>query len=495
MPAKESIVPAFRMKWFYLVTIIYLVASVYLIIHQKYWGFLFPIGVLFIFFFLFSLDFVWIMAVASTPLAINMADSELGFGVSIPSEPLMFGLLIIFFIKLFYERQYDWKILRHPISVVILIQLLWMLLTCINSEIPIVSFKYLLSRLWFVVPFFFMGVLLFRDHRFIWRFFWAYLIPLGVVVVYSTVHHASFGFNEEIGNSVMTPFYNDHTAYGAILALMLPPALVLSFNRDFSFYVRLAGVGVLTLLLIGLFLSYSRAAWIGSFAGLAVAIAVWLKIKFKYIFLAIASIVTVFSVFQREILDRLEKNKQDSSANFVEHVRSISNISSDASNLERINRWQAAFRLTKERPLLGWGPGTYQFVYAPYQMTREKTIISTNAGDKGNAHSEFIGPMSEQGIPGMLIVVALVIVVVYYGLSLRHKLTDRRMRAVSLAVTVGLITYFVHGLLNNFLDTDKLSVPVWAFIAMLVSLDVYSRGERKGEADNASESEIPTDLC
>jgi hypothetical protein len=38
---------------------------------------------------------------------------------------------------------------------------------------------------------------------------------------------------------------------------------------------------------------------------------------------------------------------------------------------------------------------------------------------------------------------------------------------------LGLLTYFLHGLLNNFLDTDKASVPVWAFIAMLVALKLY----------------------
>ena len=38
---------------------------------------------------------------------------------------------------------------------------------------------------------------------------------------------------------------------------------------------------------------------------------------------------------------------------------------------------------------------------------------------------------------------------------------------------LGLVTYFVHGALNNFLDTDKLSVPVWAFMAMVVAMDVY----------------------
>ena len=40
----------------------------------------------------------------------------------------------------------------------------------------------------------------------------------------------------------------------------------------------------------------------------------------------------------------LESNKQDSSSNLTEHVESISNVSSDASNLERINRWKSAGR-------------------------------------------------------------------------------------------------------------------------------------------------------
>ena len=46
----------------------------------------------------------------------------------------------------------------------------------------------------------------------------------------------------------------------------------------------------------------------------------------------------------------LERNRQDSSANLSEHVQSISNITSDASNLERINRWQAAIRLYQDHP-------------------------------------------------------------------------------------------------------------------------------------------------
>jgi hypothetical protein len=36
----------------------------------------------------------------------------------------------------------------------------------------------------------------------------------------------------------------------------------------------------------------------------------------------------------------------------------------------------------------------------------------------------------------------------------------------------GLLTYVIHGFLNNFLDTDKISAPFWTFIAGLVVLDM-----------------------
>ena len=129
-------------------------------------------------------------------------------------------------------------------------------------------------------------------------------------------------------------------------------------------------------------------------------------------------------------------------------------------------------RLYNERPILGWGPGTYQFVYSPYQSSQEKTIISTNLGDKGNAHSEYLGPLAEMGIPGMVIVLILLTFIIITGLRV-YKKGDKKIKLLSLMVLLGLMTYFAHGFLNNFLDTDKLSVPFWGFIAILVALDTY----------------------
>jgi hypothetical protein len=50
------------------------------------------------------------------------------------------------------------------------------------------------------------------------------------------------------------------------------------------------------------------------------------------------------------------------------------------------------------------------------------------------------------------------------------------------AAFFGLVTYFIHGVLNNFLDLDKASVPFWGFIAMIVVLDIRFPAKRAQRA-------------
>ena len=115
------------------------------------------------------------------------------------------------------------------------------------------------------------------------------------------------------------------------------------------------------------------------------------------------------------------------------------------------------------------------FKYAPFQLEREKTEISTNAADLGNAHSEYIGPLAESGILGTLSFLAIVICTIITGVRNWKRVQDKKIRILSLSLLLGLVTYYLHGLLNNFLDTDKASAIFWAFTAAIVAIDVYHR--------------------
>ena len=462
-----------KLIWVYLFSTLFIVFNTYLIVNNYLWGALIPVVLFVILMYFVSLDKIILLITFLTPLAVNFNNLEMGIGISIPTEPLMVGVLIFFFIKILHEGKYDITVLKHPLTIALLFNLTWMFLTSVTSEMPWVSFKYLLSRLWFVIPFYFFAIILFKKYSNIKLFIWLYIIPLLGVIFYTLYNHSIRGFDEESGHWVMTPFYNDHTAYGAVLSIFVPILFGFSINKNFNISSRIVSFTFFVFFIVALVLSYSRAAWISLAVGLVVFILVLLKIKFRWVLLSLAVFIGLFYAFQNQILDKLEKNKQDSSENFVEHIKSIYNISSDASNLERINRWQSAIRMYHERPFWGWGPGTYQFLYAPYQMSKEKTIISTNAGDLGNAHSEYIGPLAESGLLGMLSVFAIFSLSIYYGLRVYKRAVTHEIKIISLGIVIGLISYFIHGFLNNFLDSDKASVPVWGFIAILVALDLF----------------------
>jgi hypothetical protein len=65
-----------------------------------------------------------------------------------------------------------------------------------------------------------------------------------------------------------------------------------------------------------------------------------------------------------------------------------------------------------------------------------------------------------------------------FGVFKRLGLSTNEGRLV-LGATLGLLTYMVHGFLNNFLDTDKAAVPFWGFAAFLVVVDLFGSSPRK----------------
>ncbi len=462
-----------KIAWLYLIAALFVAVALYLLVNKNnYLFFAVPVVLGILLLYVFSLDKVMLLISFTVPLSVTLEEFE-QLAISLPAEPLLAGMLILFLAKLLYEGNYDRKVAHHPIAITIYCMFAWMVVTTFTSELPLVSIKFIASRLWFVIPSFFFCVLLFKKPKYIDWFIWLYIASLCIVVVYTTIIHAQHGFDNDSAHWVMSPFYNDHTAYGAALAIYLILAITYVFIPGITTRRKIIILGTVALLSLAMVLSSCRAAWVSLVASLAVLVCVLLKIKFRWILTTLVILTGLFFTFQHQIIDSLEQNNQDASGDIMENIQSITNISTDASNLERFNRWHSAFRLFAERPVFGWGPGTYQFVYAPYQMSKDRTIISTNAGDGGNAHSEYIGPLAEQGFMGTLLVLAFVITVVYTGLKAYHKAKNKKAKVLALGTTLAFFSYFVHGFLNNFLDTDKLAVPVWSCAALIAVIDLY----------------------
>ena len=478
------------LKSFYgLVGLFFIIAAVALV-QEQFYLLLAPIVIYFVVLAIFRMDLLALFIAFITPLSINLNKTSLGIGISLPSDPLMFGLFILFWFKIFTEGGLDKRIFKHPVTILILLHLGWMVITSLTSTMPVVSIKSTLARFCYVSVNYFLLLYIFQKYNKIENFIWLYLSTLCFVICFTIYNHWQFDWSEPGAHISMVPFYNDHTSYAAAIAFFIPVMLAMVFNHEKTFQVKLVSFIALMLLSVGIILSYTRASWVGLLAAFGCYLALAVRVKTALVYSAIAGFVLFFFLFRTQIFMELEKNDKTSSNNIQEHVESIGNVSNDASNIERLNRWSSALRMYADRPIFGFGPGTFMFQYAPYQKHSELSAISTNFGEVGGSHSEYLGPLAEEGLPGSLFMILIIAFTIITASGLFKRLPHGPTRGLAKALLLGLITYYVHGVLNYFLDTDKASVLFWGFTAAIVAIDIFHSNTEQEKALEDSRSEI-----
>jgi O-antigen ligase len=454
---------------------LFIVLSVYFIWIEKPYLTLFPVGLLAVYFCIYESKWAFLGLAFFTPLSVNIEEWTSSFGLFVPTEPLLFGfMLLIIFLNL-KKNAIPSDFWSNPIVWAIGIYLFWIAITCITSSNPMVSIKFLIARLWFIIPMLIFGTLIFRESKYVKWFLWLFICGMVIVMFYTLLTHASYRFGEKESHWVMWPFFKDHTIYGAIVALIVPLLFGLYFSKKHPPLVQAIILTFIFINLLALYFSYTRAAWLSIFA----AIGVWSLIHFRIRLSLLLGITLVLGMVLFYSWDgiqmELERNKfEHTTEEFSERLQSATNVTTDASNLERINRWSCALAMFKERPVVGFGPGTYAFEYARFQEPENLTIISTNFGNMGNAHSEYLGPLSEMGLIGLLTVLGIIVAIFYKAIRLYYAwpLNDKESRILILSIVLSLTTYFVHGILNNFLDTDKAAVPIWGMVAIIIAMEM-----------------------
>jgi O-antigen ligase len=428
---------------------------------------------------LVAVDKYLLVIVFFVPLSVPLSALVEGLTIDmyLPTEPLLAGLLLLYMLKYLMGERIDLRILKHPVTLAILFHLGWLFIVSLTSTDPMVSFKFLITRLWFIVGFYLLGTQIFRKEKNMHRYAWLFIIAFTGVVLFTLINHAQYGLNNQVmAHSVSKPFYKDHTSYGATLGFVIPVLV------GFFLLIKRADVNMRFLMLLLILLivfaavvSYTRATWISILASVGVWAILKLKIRLEIVLVAALIVVGFFFSVRNQIMVEMERNRVESSGELSEHVQSMSNISTDQSNLERINRWSCAIRMWKDKPLFGFGPGTYQFEYGRFQRSYEKTRISTDFGTMGTAHSEYFGPLAEAGILGLVSILLVIGSTLVTGIRVYYTSQKRSIKIFSIAVLIGLTSYYFHGLLNNFLDTDKISVLFWGYTAMLVAMDIYHK--------------------
>ncbi len=398
---------------------------------------------------------------------VSISDSSRLF---FPTEPLMVALLLVVAAGLLLRRGSASAFITKDSRIVIPFAAALILGTLFSTQIG-VSLKFTAINLLYITVFFLIlhRHLVTRPNLFqhLVLLYTAGFIAISLLAVY---RYSQMGWNPAVVKALFRPFYKDHTIFGATAAMLT--AFWLSYPRSGKFLTPVLLQWVTGILLAGaVFMSYSRAAILSLLVFVLVRLLFYLKVR-PWQIGSVAMLLLLYLFINRgTVSDRINANRHDSGnrqSDLVDHTLSVTNINTDVSNRERLNRWTSGISMFAARPVTGFGPGTYQFAYIPFQNPEYMTRLSVtdpghipeNSG--GTAHSEYILSMSETGIPG--IAAWLVMLASIAAMAFRAAAAKVQNRMVIAGVAT-LSTYIFHAFFNNFLNTDKFAFLFWGILA------------------------------
>ena len=135
---------------FQILILAYIFGNAYVLAYKKDLFYIYnaiPVVLIIVYTALFHLQKLVFFLAFCTPLSITLKELGLsdGMDLSLPSEPLMAGVMLLYLFNELSSRITDKKFLNHPITLLIIIQLAWMFFTSLTSTEVIISFKLLVS--------------------------------------------------------------------------------------------------------------------------------------------------------------------------------------------------------------------------------------------------------------------------------------------------------------------------------------------------------------
>ncbi len=420
----------------------------------------------------------------SIPLSIEVKVPGLG-DIMFPSELIavvIFGFAVLNFAaqrKLWRKEDYN------PVTGSLLLLWVGLLVGTCCSNMPIVSVKSLIIFTIYLTTFYLQWNLYPKDSvQKINRAIVYYFAGLLVVCFLTTTEHASFFFARNMAKNVPPPFFSDHTIYGTCLAFFIP-VIYYWMKTATSLFNRIFFTVCLAMFTVAIFATYSRAVWMSLIVVLVVYYLLKIRVPIKKLTTVLVCFLILIALFQETAVEVLSQNRSDSKsrkAEVTDQLKSVGNISTDVSNLERINRWKSALSMFNDKPLTGYGPGTYQFNFITHQNPEDKTPISVNRasdnfsqGIGGTAHSQYLLYAAESGAIALIGFLACILYTVKEAFNLYYNSTDEKEKLYIKALLGGYITFVFHSFFNNFLDIDKTASLFFLFSAGIIFLAIEKK--------------------
>jgi O-antigen ligase len=127
--------------------------------------------------------------------------------------------------------------------------------------------------------------------------------------------------------------------------------------------------------------------------------------------------------------------------------------------------------MVEDKPVTGFGPGTFYFFYKNYTVSSFKTYVSDNP-ERSGIHNYFLMTTVEQGLPGLVIFFLLVATVLLTGEHLYHRIADPDERRMLLAAVLSFALINLLMLMNDLVETDKIGAFFFMNMAMIIQCGI-----------------------
>jgi O-antigen ligase len=449
-------------------TALFFLVVVAAVVLQQWWWLVLPPALLFYIWTFEKPAVLFYLLIAAIPWSVEYQFTP-ALGTDFPDEPLMWANALTAVLLIVYKHKaIRQRLGTHPLLLLLGLQLLWAAGSIFTSTAPLLSFKYVLAKSWYLLAFVLLPLLLIDTKSKLKTTALVLLASMMVQVLIGVARHAAAGFTFASINESVAPFFRNHVNYSALLVCILPlPLLCLRFTRTRSKRIGLwllFGIGVAALCL-----SYARGAWVAAITG-AVAYGL-LKKKALVIAFLIAILLVLTAVLWLRHNDRYLQyahnyHKTIFHTDFREHLVATYRLQ-DMSTAERFYRWVAGVRMVKDGWLTGFGPNTFYNNYHSYTVPLFKTWVSANK-ERSTVHNYFLLLLIEQGVPGLLLFLLVLFVAFATAQRVYHATDDLFWKASVAVVAVILVMICTLNFLSDLIETDKVGPVFYLCLAVLM---------------------------
>ena len=215
---------------------------------------------------------------------------------------------------------------------------------------------------------------------------------------FETLFGSIVWFNRPISASNLTGLFNNRNYLGMWLTLCFPFSLsLLSFKKHILFNKVILFL-ISSFILYFVLLTSSRNALIGVIISFIFLVEPKKLIKYSlYLFLGILTFNYLIPTFS--FLNGININKLIEINTFEKLLNPIHGF-----NYERIFIWKSALNFISQKPILGWGSGTFPYVFAAQQYL----VIPFSKLESQHSHNLFFEMAYNFGVPLALILFSTV---------------------------------------------------------------------------------------